>query len=138
MTPLPSISYFVKAAVIWQRYLQTSNSLIIWFLHFLSFLCPSLPSYPPLFMSQCSPKISQDIKSDIQCPPLKWPPFWPPSPSGPLGPSTPQTSLFTQQKYLILEWQQKNSAKTTYYHHHLLFLANPKQKTEKFLSNLKW
>jgi len=50
----------------------------------------------------------------------------------------PQTSLFTQQKYLILEWQQKNSAKTTYYHHHLLFLANPKQKTEKFLSNLKW
>jgi hypothetical protein len=58
--------------------------------------------------------------------------------SSPLGPLFPKNSLFTQQKYLILEWQQKNSAKTTYYHHHLLFLANPKQKTEKFLSNLKW
>jgi len=57
----------------------------------------------------------------------------------PLGPLYPKTSLFTQQKYLILEWQQKKQRKnTTYYHHHLLFLANPKQKTEKFLSNLKW
>merc|ERR1712008_501386 len=30
---------------------------------------------------------------------------------GPRAP-LPKTSLFTQQKYLILEWQQKNSAKT--------------------------
>jgi hypothetical protein len=32
--------------------------------------------------------------------------------SSPLGPLFPKNSLFTQQKYLILEWQQKNSAKT--------------------------
>jgi len=61
------------------------------------------------------------------------------TPSLPPRAPLPKTSLFTQQKYLILEWQQKNSAKTlhttttTYF-----FLANPKQKTEKFLSNLKW
>ena len=135
MTPSP-LPYFVKAAVIWQRYLQTSNSNNLIFAFFVfSLPLPPPPTHPSLCMSQCSPKISQDIKSDIQCPPLKWSPFWPlPPPRAPL----PQTSLFTQQKYLILEWQQKNSAKTTYYHHHLLFLANPKQKTEKFLSNLKW
>ena len=114
--------------------LELSNNLIFAFFVFSLPLPPLLPT--PLYVClNAAPKISQDIKSDIQCPPLKWPPFWS---LPPLGPLYPKLSLFTQQKYLILEWQQKNSAKTTYYHHHLLFLANPKQKTEKFLSNLKW
>jgi len=65
------------------------------------------------------------------------PHFDPPPPS---GPST-QKFLFSLSNNLILEWQQKNSAKTlhTTTTYNLLFLANPKQKTEeKFLSNLKW
>jgi len=44
----------------------------------------------------------------------------------------PQTSLFTQQKYLILEWQQKNSAKTTYYHHHNFFWQIQNKKLKNF------
>ena len=59
-------------------------------------------------MSQCSPKISQDIKSDIQCPPLKWPPFWPLPPS---GPSTPNFSFHSTEIFdfrVAAKKQRKN------------------------------
>jgi len=137
MTPLLSISYFVKAAVIWQRYLQTSNSLIIWFLHFLSFLCPSLPSYPPLFMSQCSPKISQDIKSDIQCPPLKWPPFWPPSPLGPLGSLYPPNFSFHSTEIFDFRVAAKKQRKNYILPPPLTFFGKSKTKNWKISVEFK-
>ena len=136
MTPPPSpLPYFVKAAVIWQRYLQTSNSnnLIFAFFVFSLPLPPLLPT--PLYVSMQPHKISQDIKSDIQCPPLKWPPFWPLPPSGPF---TQNFSFHSTEIFDFRVAAKKQRKNTTYYHHHLLFLANPKQKTEKFLSNLKW
>lgn len=106
-------------------------------MHFLSFLCPSLPSYPPLFMSQCSPKISQDIKSDIQCPPLKWPPFWPPSPLGPLGSLYPPNFSFHSTEIFDFRVAAKKQRKNYILPPPLTFFGKSKTKNWKISVEFK-
>jgi hypothetical protein len=61
-----------------------------------------------------------------------------PSPLGPLGPLYPPNFSFHSTEIFDFRVAAKKQRKKYILPPPQLFLANPKQKTEKFLSNLKW